>query len=247
MNDALGDRMKGQYEIRSQTYLPRRTYAIIRVDGKAFHTYTKNFTKPFDTWFIHAMDDVARRMCEEIQGAAFAYTQSDEISILLTDFTKATTDSWFDYNIQKMVSIAASMATSYFDIPRFMATDPVYRDSGHALFDGRVFAIPDPIEVENYFIWRQKDWVRNSLQMLARKHYSHKELHEKSCSEMHEMIHQKGDNWALQSERIKNGGWVVRDCPGPGLHPHWITTPAFIFTQERDKLKGFIPAHGYDM
>jgi tRNA(His) guanylyltransferase len=168
-NDSIGDRMKERYENRNRFLLPRRTYTLIRVDGKAFHTWTKNMDKPFDKDLMGLMNEVAVAMCEEIQGARLAYVQSDEISILLTDFESPNTEAWFNGNLQKMVSISASIATAKFNdsaidayinggIQKFFKMDL-------ALFDSRVFTIADPIEVENYFIWRQQDATRNSIQM----------------------------------------------------------------------------------
>lgn len=105
MNDALGDRMKKFYENITRIFLPRRTYTIIRVDGKAFHNYTNNLDEPFDYGFIDDMNDVARYLCKNIQGAKFAFVQSDEISVLITDFEKIGTSAWFDGNVQKMASV----------------------------------------------------------------------------------------------------------------------------------------------
>jgi len=115
MRDDLGKRMKTQYELRTRTWLPRRTYTIIRLDGKAFHTFTRGMERPYDERFMNAMDYTAMHLCLEIQGAQMAYVQSDEISILLTDFDKITTDAWFDGQVQKMVSVSASMATAKFN------------------------------------------------------------------------------------------------------------------------------------
>ena len=111
MKDDLGTRMKTQYEQRTRTWLPRRTYTIIRLDGKAFHTFTRGMERPYDERFMNAMDYTAMHLCLDIQGAVMAYVQSDEISILLTDFDKITTDAWFDGQVQKIVSVSASMAS----------------------------------------------------------------------------------------------------------------------------------------
>lgn len=111
----LGNRMKNSYEKRTKNFLPRRTYTIIRLDGKAFHTYTKGLKRPFDMGFINDMNETAKYLCENIQGCKFAYVQSDEISLLLTDFDKITTDAWYDGNIQKIVSVSASLATAFFN------------------------------------------------------------------------------------------------------------------------------------
>src|ERR1035437_7754718 len=113
--DALGTRMKDQYENRTRYCLPRRTYAIIRADGKAWHTYTRGLVKPFDANLIKDLDTSIVSTLPHIQGAVFAYTQSDEISILLTDFESIQTSAWFDNNIQKMASVAASVLTAEFN------------------------------------------------------------------------------------------------------------------------------------
>ena len=113
--DSLGDRMKENYENRAKTYLTRRTPVIIRLDGKAFHTFTRNFVKPYDEVFHNTMNKTTKYLCENIQNCKLGYTQSDEITLLLTDYDTLTTDAWFDYSVQKMCSISASMATLVFN------------------------------------------------------------------------------------------------------------------------------------
>lgn len=117
MKDTLGDRMKG-YEDCYRFKLPKRGYTMIRVDGKAFHTYTRGLRRPFDDGLIEDMNKTAEYLCKNMMGAKFAYVQSDEISILLTDFEKTETQPWFENNVQKMVSVAASMATAMFNFLR---------------------------------------------------------------------------------------------------------------------------------
>ncbi len=212
MKDDLGKRMKEQYEIRTRTFLPRRTYTIIRLDGKAFHTFTRGMDKPYDERFMNAMDYTAMHLSVEIQGAQIAYAQSDEISILLTDFEKITTDAWFDGQIQKIVSVSASMATGYFN--SYINHDIGKTDQKMAFFDARVFTIPDPVEVENYFVWRQKDAVRNSLSMFAQSLFSHKQLHGKSQADMHEMIHTRGENWNNLPDGFKRGRSIFKNIEG---------------------------------
>lgn len=107
--DSLGDRMKG-YENIARNYLTRRIPTIIRVDGKAFHTFTRGMEKPFDRILMTTMQNTMKYLCENIQGCVFGYTQSDEITLVLTDYATITTDAWFGYNIQKMCSVSASMA-----------------------------------------------------------------------------------------------------------------------------------------
>ena len=223
--DSLGDRMKANYEDRYRFYLTRRTPVIIRLDGKAFHSLTRGYEKPFSQTFCSAMDTVALKLCEDIQGAKCAYVQSDEISILLTDFDKLTTSAWFDYNVQKIASVSAGMASAI--LTNILGDDTV------AVFDSRVFNIPKE-EVANYFVWRQKDWIRNSVEMLARSHFSHKELHKKCQADMHEMLHTKGVNWADLKQRYKNGKFVYR----------WLgyvsSRVDVIFTGERDVIERYL-------
>ena len=219
MNDTLGDRMKKDYEDRFRYYLPRRTYTILKLDGKAFHTYTRGLERPFDLGLIEDMNATAAYLCKNIMGAKFAYVQSDEISILLTDFEDIGTQAWFENNVQKMVSVAASMATAKFnqlrmiracmggDIDGYLDIDDL-NDFKLAEFDARVFQIPQKVEVENYLIWRQQDATRNSISSVAQSLYSHKELHGVSSDQKQELIFQKGINWNNYPSRMKRGGFI---------------------------------------
>ena len=205
-NCQIMQRMKKNYETRSRTFLTRRTPVVIRLDGKAFHTYTRGLNKPFDEGLIEDMAETAKFLCSEIHGAKLAYTQSDEISILLTDYDNLGTDAWFDYSVQKMTSISASMATAKFNQLRAVRalSNKVYSSNfeswkqvmalTQAFFDSRVFNIPKE-EVGNYFLARQKDAVKNSVAMLAQSLYSHKELFKKNGSDMQDMCFEKGHNW----------------------------------------------------
>lgn len=247
MHDNLGKRMKEQYEHRTRYFLPRRTYTIIRVDGKAFHTFTKGFDKPFDTDLMEVMDETALALCQDIQGAQFAYVQSDEISVLLTDFKKPTSCAWFDGNIQKIASISASIATANFNNGMYLNENKLLNMDQKAFFDSRVYTIPDPIEVENYFIWRQQDASRNSVQMAARSVYSHKECENKNVSELQDMLHKKGINWNDYSYRKKRGGLIAKreiDIREDKTVWSWANFETPIFTQEREVLRGLIPRIG---
>lgn len=228
MKDELGDRMKSHYENRTRIFLPRRTYTIIRVDGKAFHSYTRGCERPFDKGLIEDMDETAKYLCKNIQGAKIGFVQSDEISILMTDFDSLNTDAWFDGNIQKIVSISASMAASKFNQLRMkriikesttlekdglISIRPYEKDLFEmklADFDARTFTIPSKTEVGNYMIWRQNDTVRNSISSVAQSLYSHKELHGKNMSEQQEMIFQKGINWNDYDPMLKRGRFVYK-------------------------------------
>jgi len=216
MVDNLGDRMKSFYEDRTRYYLPRRTYTIIRIDGKAFHTYTKNLIKPFDSDFMEDMDLTTLYLCQKIMNTKMAFVQSDEISLLLSDFDNLNTESWFDGNIQKMVSVSASMATSFFNKARLLRNNfPLYASNIEKIklaeFDSRVCIIPSKVEVENYFIWRQQDASRNSVSSVAQSLYSQNELLKKNNSEQQEMIFQKGINWNNYSSHYKRGRVIIRN------------------------------------
>lgn len=255
MHDELGIRMKERYEDRAKTYLPRRTYTILRIDGKAFHTLLRGAEKPFDKSVMGVMDKTARFLCQNIQGAVLSYTQSDEISLLLTDFAEIKTDAWFDGNIQKICSISASLATASFN--KEAASVPLLKDK-LAFFDSRCFVIADPVEVYNYFVWRQQDATRNAINMAGQAVYSHKELHDKNVNEVQEMLFQKGINFNDYPAGCKRGRMVVKRLGPQIVPPHpltnqedpvtiqvkkWEIEEPPIFTQEKHYLKSLIPVH----
>lgn len=198
MMSNIGDRMK-KYESLTHQYVSPNSYYVIRLDGKAFHTYTRGMNKPYDIDLMNKMDATASWLLQNIQTAKMAYTQSDEISIFCDDLDTHETEHWFGGRISKIESISASMCTYYFN----NKTVPNIHKMG--LFDSRVICIPNENEMANYLLWRQKDWERNSIQLLAQSLYSHRELHGKNHSQLHEMIYLKGCNWAHLSDRIKNG------------------------------------------
>lgn len=210
MNDELGTRMKDDFENRSRILLPRRSYTIIRIDGKAFHTYTKGLTRPFDDALMDDMDSTAKYLCENISGARFAYVQSDEISILITDSENEGTQAWFDNNLQKMCSVSASMATRSFNEARLLLRN-TNEGMKWAEFDSRVFQIPSRSEVANYFIWRQQDATRNSIQSVAQSLYKHQELNGKNTNELQEMIFKKGINWNEYAAKYKRGRMISKE------------------------------------
>lgn len=200
-NTALGDRMKA-YEAVQRAVLPRRTYTLLRLDGRSFHTYLRGCQKPFDELFIADMDAVAEAVCAEISGSVFAYTQSDEISILVTDFASIQTQPWFDGVVAKLLSVSASLATAVLN---------ERRPGKRALFDARVFTISDPVEVANYFLWRQRDAVRNSISMAAQAHFSHKRLHGVSSAAMQDLLFaEAGVNWNDYPDGCKRGRVTTR-------------------------------------
>ena len=229
----IGDRMKNNYENITRYYLTRRMPVIIRVDGRSFHTFTKGFKKPFDDVLVKTMQDTMKYLCENVQGCVLGYTQSDEISLVLTDYAELTTDAWFGNNLQKMCSVSASMATLTFnkafndnivkyidnnldadcgvtkDLTEYTKILINARNKG-AMFDSRVFTIPKE-EVCNALIWRQQDATRNSIQSVGQANFSQKELHGKSCNDIQDMLMiQKGINWNDYSTTLKRGSCCIK-------------------------------------
>ena len=219
MTDQLGDRIKKQYEDRTRYFLPRRTYTIIRIDGKAFHSYTSKLERPFDLGLIEDMNMTTQYLCESIQGAQYGYVQSDEISLLLTDFEDINTQAWFDGNIQKIASVAASLATAKFNQLRYIRAckenEGLYLENIQtiplACFDARAYTIPDRDEVLNYFIWRQNDCSRNSINQVARFYFSHSQLEGKNTNQVQDKLFlEEGVNWDKFSVRCKRGGFIFK-------------------------------------
>jgi len=210
------------YENVARTRLTRRVPVIIRLDGKAFHTFTRGLEKPFDCTLMCVMRQTMKRLCEELQGCVFGYTQSDEITLVLTDYATIQTDAWFDYNVQKMASVAASIATSEFNRlfrEEFLRLCDEQDDSielqnklkamsgklDKALFDARCFSVPKE-EVCNCLIWRQQDATRNSIESVGQANFSHSQLQGKSCKMVQEMLwSEKGINWNNLPTDCKRG------------------------------------------
>ena len=256
VHDELGTRMKEYYEQIPKTRLMRRTPVAIRIDGKAFHSFTRGFAKPFDEILIKAMQYTTKYLCENIQGCVLGYTQSDEITLILIDYKKLNSDAWFDYEVQKLCSISASMATMSFN--KFFAEEVrnfdlawkhgftpqsveiqqehqkymevLYRaiEKG-AMFDARCFNIPKE-EVANLIYWRQLDATRNSIQMVGQANFSHKELQNKSCNQIQDMLMtQRGINWNNFPVYQKRGSCVIKkmlggmdDFGAPCIRSQWI-------------------------
>ena len=236
--DVLGERMKEFYEYIPRTKLMRRVPVAIRIDGKAFHTFTNDFRKPFDRVLISTMQRTMKYLCENIQGCVLGYTQSDEITLILVDYKKLNSAAWFDYEIQKMCSVAASMATMTFnkvfaemvedykvkcytndalsqgvetqqEQQRYIEVLCKAVEKG-AMFDARVFNIPKE-EVTNLIYWRQVDATRNSIQMVGQANFSHKELQNKSCDMIQDMLFtQKSINWDALPTNLKRGSCCIK-------------------------------------
>lgn len=233
-NDSLGDRMKA-YESVPRARLMPKTPVLLRLDGKAFHTLTRGMDRPYDERFMRCMWSTATELCDSIQGCKIAYVQSDEITLLLIDYQTYQTQGWFDYEVQKMCSISASIATAAFG-DKFRELFPERKAT--PLFDARCWNLPRE-EVANCLIWRQQDASRNSIQMLAQAHFSHKEMHLKNCSMLQDMLMlDKGVNWNDQPVPFKRGACAIRESyagPENSIRHRWVIDENVpIFTQNRD-------------
>ena len=227
----LANRMK-EYEKAGQRYLTRRMPVVLRLDGCHFHSFTKKFKRPFDEVLIKTMQETTKYLCENIQGAVCGYCQSDEITIVLVDYKKLDSSAWFDNRQNKIESVAASMCTMAFN-KFFRKNVEEYIDKVHELpytdvenkylniliealekgayFDCRAFNLPKE-EVTNNFYWRQLDCSRNSVQMVGQANFSHKELQNKTCNMIQDMLmEQKGINWNDLPTYQKRGTCVIKE------------------------------------
>lgn len=232
LNDDLGTRMKEYYEAVTKTKLMRRMPVALRLDGKSFHTFTRGFQKPFDSVLMDAMQKTMQYLCQNIHGCVFGYTQSDEITLILIDYQTLTTDAWFDYEVQKLCSVSASMATMAFNrffrmsiwdedfewknslTPQSMDVQIAHNEyvakmttaaNKGAMFDACCFNIPKE-EVCNFIYWRQLDASRNSIQMVGQANFSHSELQGKKCSDIQDMLMERYKiNWDKYPTQCKRG------------------------------------------
>lgn len=245
VRDDLGTRMKTFYEQVPKTKLMRRCPVAIRIDGKAFHNFTRGFHKPFDDILIDSMQKTMKYLCENIQGCVFGYTQSDEITLILIDYQKLESSAWFDYEVQKIASVSASMATMAFnkyfkenvigfkEMMKYSACYNLLQDQLQAyissvkkgaMFDARCFNIPKE-EVTNLLYWRQLDAIRNSIQMVGQANFSHKELDGKSCILIKEILKaQKGIIWENLPIYCQRGSCCIKkeDTESSNSYKTWV-------------------------
>ena len=219
--DSLGTRMK-TYEAVPKNFLTLGTPKIIRLDMRAGHTFCKKFKKPFDEVFSKSMEAAMITLCEEIPGVVMGYTQSDEISLVLNDTTRSEDfQCFFDGNVEKIVSISASICTLAFNkkYAEIVANEVTQEDMAiyepnlwKGQFDSRVFALPNVMEVHNYILWREVDATRNSIQMVGHSVFTDKELHLKNSDEIQDMLFvQKNINWNDFPSRYKRGFVALKE------------------------------------
>lgn len=233
--------MKG-YESITKNFVMKRTPTIIRLDGRAFHTYVKHINpandpsmvgQPFSHNLHYIMTNVVLHLAEEIQNVKIGYTQSDEITLLLTDWEELTTEQWFNGNIQKMTSVSAAIASVWFN--KYWV-EVFGQNKKLATFDSRVFNIPKE-EVCNNFIWRQQDASRNSVQMLGHYHFSQKQMHGLNNSQVQDLLMlNKGINWNDVDTWKKRGSCIIKQDNGKWCVDENIP----IFTQDRNYINQYV-------
>lgn len=244
----LDERMK-KYEYITRHYLMCRTPVIVRVDGKAFHTFTKDMKKPFDPIFMKSMQNTMKYLCENVQGCVLGYTQSDEISLLLVDYENLESSAWFDNNLSKIISITSSMASVYFNlIFRYKVEDYCYNMKGSAeyrtllrqktkdltVFDSRAFNLQKE-EVNNYFVWRQQDAIKNAIQMIGRAYFTHKELENKNGKDIVDMLDSIKVDYHSYTTSEKRGTCCIKTDKG------WeLDTEIPIFKDNKDYIEKLI-------
>jgi len=236
--DKFGDRMKG-YENTYRMKLPKRMPIIIRIDGKSFHTYTRGMEKPFDRYLTYAMWETCKYLAQNIMGCKLAYTQSDEISLLLTNYDKLATESWFDNNLQKIVSVSASLATAKFN--EIMREE--YPEKQPALFDARAWVLPKD-EVCNYFLWRQQDATKNSISMVAQANFPHNQLQGLNSGQMQDKLFlEKGINWNDIPTWQKRGACIKKiyfEKNGANRSVWDVDLETPIFSQDREYVEQYV-------
>jgi len=240
--DSLGDRMK-DYEQRAFRSLLRRVPVLIRVDGKSFSKWTKGLDRPFDADLKTCMDYTMHKLCSDIEGARFGYSQSDEISILMCDYKDVTTQGWFDYRANKIESVVASMATAAFNHACLCVMPEWFRKKGPALFDARAWNLPKE-EVSNYLLWRQRDCEKNSISQVAQAHFSHKALKGKNGGQKQDMLMlEKGINWNDIEPKYKRGSAaykVTEQVDGTTRSKCVIDDCIPIFSKDRDFVERWV-------
>nr|WP_204343450.1 tRNA(His) guanylyltransferase Thg1 family protein [Paenibacillus elgii] len=228
-----------EYEHAFRHSLPRRLPIIVRIDGCHFHSFTRGMKKPFDETLTHALWETCKYLAQNIMGCKIVYHQSDEISLLLTNYDKLTTQSWFENNIQKIVSVSASMATAKFN-EEMRRIDP---DKPLAIFDSRAWVLPHD-EVANYFVWRQQDATKNSISMVAQAHFPHKELQGLDGKQLQDKLFlEKGINWNDLPVWQKRGVCITKQSyyKGEALRSKWeVDDETPIFSQHREYVNQYV-------
>lgn len=224
--DNIEDRMLYLRSLTDYKLIPN-SYVMVMLDGRSFSsTIKKYFKKPFDDTFIDIMNETARYLCERIQGCKFAYVQSDEISLVITDFDTPETDAFFGYRLEKILPLCASMATSKFN--QLMTIEAINRTCNEQFsklelidiinnmklheFDCKAWNVPSYNDVYTWFLYRQLDCIRNSKQQTARTYLSHKECTSKKVDELIDILTDtKNIDWNTFDDGKKYGRFIYKE------------------------------------
>lgn len=211
MPDSLGDRMKSYERDYEQRLMPQ-VPVIIRLDGKGFHKVTSKMDKPYDAAFIKIMQLLTHQLVR-YSNAVVGYQQSDEITLVLYN-DNPQGELFFAGKCNKLNSVLASYATWWYNttasLCRLMGDRAKEKFDNYGLFDCRCFSVPNKWEAINCLRWREQDATRNSIQMAARSMYSHSECENKNCSQLQDMMHDKGVNWNNYPADFKMGSYWTR-------------------------------------
>lgn len=231
------------------------SYVIIMLDGRGFSKGIKNkFEKPFDDNFIYMMNETAKYLCENIQGCKFAYVQSDEISLVLTDFDSPTTDSFFGNRISKLQSIIASMASGKFNqlMLLYRLKNGIIKDNGEIekspiyQFDCKCWNVPTFNDVFAWFLWRQNDCIKNSKQQTAQTYLPHKLLLGKTTDEQISILFKEKEiDWNELCNDKKYGRFLFKkkvlftniETGENYQRSKWVYESAFLLTDKNGKEK----------
>jgi len=238
---SIGDRMKRYEAVTTSASLTRRVPVIVRLDGRAFHTYAKGFKRPYDEVFHDCMCYAMVKLCEAVPGARFGYHFSDEVSLFLADYRHIDEDAYFDYSLQKILSVTASEFTARYAECALVIHNRFGGDEAPH-FDCRAFNVPQD-DVANYFIWRQQDCTRNSVQMAVREHYSHGEMVGKNSSQLQDMLMERGVNWNDFDTRIKRGICCFDRRDGDERCEWVLDYDIPIFTADRGYVHRWVTSH----
>lgn len=235
---SVGDRMRRYEAVTTSASLTRRVPVIVRIDGRAFHTWSKGLRSPYDETFHEMMCYAMVRLCETTMGARLGYHFSDEVSLFLADYRHVDEEAHFDYSLQKLVSVMASEFTAWF--AEACRARGLLGALGVAEFDCRAFNVPRD-DVANYFIWRQQDCTRNSVQMAAREHYGHDEMEGKNSSQLQDMLMERGVNWNDETVRFKRGVCCFDRRDGDDRCEWVVDYDIPIFTADRGYVHRWVP------
>lgn len=244
------------YRGLSDYKLMPNSYVLVMLDGRSFSHLVKNkFQKPFDDDFIQMMNETATYVCKNVQGCKFAYVQSDEISLVLTDFDTPTTDAFFGNRLCKMQSIIASLATAKFNqlmikhrMENGMGINPgdVIDNTPLCQFDCKCWNVPSFNDVFAWFLYRQIDCVKNSKQQTAQTYLPHNTLVGKNTDQQIELLkNEKGIDWNSFTDNKKYGRFIWKektlmsniDTNEVYYRYKWNTHRAWLLTTEEGKQK----------